>query len=150
MMEYEWERRQLRRHFKKIFSDSSYFWLHWVFFAAQAFLWLWWTGATLHAMHDLLIVVASLGAEHGLSGICASELWHLGSVAAAPRFHGCGIWVELLHGMWDLPRPWIKLLSSALAIRFFTTEPPGKPKKTFVTLDISAVFELLKWEIIIF
>ena len=31
--------------------------------------------------------------------------------------------------MWDLPGPGIELESPALAGRFFTTEPPGKPKK---------------------
>ena len=33
--------------------------------------------------------------------------------------------------MWDLPRPGIEAMSPALAGRFFTTEPPGKPKKLF-------------------
>ena len=28
----------------------------------------------------------------------------------------------------DVPDPWIKLVSPALAGRFFTTEPPGKPQ----------------------
>ena len=32
-----------------------------------------------------------------------------------------------LSGMWDPPRPGIKPVSSALAGRFLTTEPPGKP-----------------------
>ena len=31
--------------------------------------------------------------------------------------------------MWSLPGPGIELESPALAGRFFTTEPPGKPKK---------------------
>ena len=31
--------------------------------------------------------------------------------------------------MWDLPGPGIELVSSALAGVFFTTEPPGKPRK---------------------
>ena len=39
----------------------------------------------------------------------------------------CGLWVWLLHSMWDLPRPGIKHMSPALTGRFFTTEPPGKP-----------------------
>ena len=30
--------------------------------------------------------------------------------------------------MWDLPRPQVKSLSPALAGRFFTMEPPGKPR----------------------
>ena len=29
--------------------------------------------------------------------------------------------------LWDLPGPGIELVSPALAGRFFTTEPPGKP-----------------------
>ena len=41
-------------------------------------------------------------------------------------FSGCGTPAQLLCGMWDLPRPGIKLASPALAGRFFTTEPPGK------------------------
>ena len=34
---------------------------------------------------------------------------------------------ELLCSMWDLPGPGIEPVSPALAGRFFTTEPPGKP-----------------------
>ena len=33
----------------------------------------------------------------------------------------------MTHGMWDLSRPGIKPMSPALAGRFFTSEPPGKP-----------------------
>ena len=34
---------------------------------------------------------------------------------------------QLLHGMWDLPRPGLEPVSPALAGRFSTTAPPGKP-----------------------
>ena len=34
----------------------------------------------------------------------------------------------MLHGMWDLPRPGLEPVSPALAGRFSTTAPPGKPK----------------------
>jgi len=34
--------------------------------------------------------------------------------------------------MWDLPGPGIKLISPALAGRFLTTGPPGKPLITFL------------------
>ena len=34
----------------------------------------------------------------------------------------------LLRGVWDLPTPGMEQVSSALAGRFFTTEPPGKPE----------------------
>ena len=37
----------------------------------------------------------------------------------------CGLRALLLLGTWDLPRPGIKPMSSALAGGFFTTEPPG-------------------------
>ena len=47
----------------------------------------------------------------------------------------CGSRAELLHGMWDLPRPGLEPASPALAGRFSTTAPPGKPN----------LFFLLKW-----
>ena len=39
----------------------------------------------------------------------------------------CGKHTELPHDTWNLPRSGIKPVSPALADRFFTTEPPGKP-----------------------
>ena len=33
--------------------------------------------------------------------------------------------------MWDLPRPGLEPVSPALAGRFSTTAPPGKPRKLF-------------------
>ena len=44
----------------------SYFWLHWVFVAAQAFSSCGERGLLFIAVRGLLIVVASLVAEHGL------------------------------------------------------------------------------------
>ena len=38
----------------------------------------------------------------------------------------CGSWVQLLHGMWTVPRPEIKSMSPALAGEFSTTGLPGK------------------------
>ena len=43
------------------------------------------------------------------------------------RLSSCGSWAQLLHGMWDLPRPGLEPVSPALAGRFSTTAPPGKP-----------------------
>ena len=43
------------------------------------------------------------------------------------RLSSCGSRAQLLHGMWDLPRPGLEPVSSALAGRFSTTAPPGKP-----------------------
>jgi len=38
--------------------------------------------------------------------------------------------------MWDLLGPGIEPMSPALAGRFFTTEPPGKPKFSRVEMDL--------------
>ena len=43
------------------------------------------------------------------------------------RLSSCGSWTQLLRGMWDLPRPELEPVSPALAGRFSTTAPPGKP-----------------------
>ena len=59
-----------------------------------------------------LTVVASPVAEHRLQ---------------MRRLSSCGSWAQLLRGMWDLPRPGLEPVSPALAGRFSTTAPPGKP-----------------------
>ena len=41
-------------------------------------------------------------------------------------------WAQLLRGMWDLPRPGLEPASPALASRFSTTAPPGKPCSLFL------------------
>ena len=43
------------------------------------------------------------------------------------RLSSCGTRAQLLHSMWDLPRPGLEPVSPALAGRFSTTAPPGKP-----------------------
>ena len=48
-----------------------------------------------------------------------------GSQALKHRLSSCDAWVQLLCGMWDLPRSGMKPSSPALAGGFFTTEPPG-------------------------
>ena len=59
-----------------------------------------------------LTIEASLVAEHRLQ---------------TRRLSNCGSRGQLLHGMWDLPRPGLEPVSPALAGRFSTTAPPGKP-----------------------
>ena len=63
-------------------------------------------GLLFIAVHGLLIVGASLVAEHRLSS--------------------CGTWVWLLRSMWDLPRPGIEPMFPVLAGRFLSTVLPGK------------------------
>ena len=53
----------------------------------------------------------------------AQQLWFQGSRPQAQYLWHMGF-------MWDLPGAGIELVSPALAGRFFTTEPPGKPSKS--------------------
>ena len=59
-----------------------------------------------------LTVAASLVAEHRLQ---------------TRRLSSCGSRAQLLRGMWDPPRPGLEPVPPALAGRFSTTAPPGKP-----------------------
>ena len=59
-----------------------------------------------------LTITTSLVAEHRLQ---------------TRRLSSCGSRAQLLRGMWDLPRPGLEPVSPALAGRFSTTVPPGKP-----------------------
>ena len=69
-------------------------------------------GPLFMAVRGPLTIAASLVTEHRLQ-MC--------------RLSNCGSWAQLLHGMWDLPRPGLKPVSPALAGRFSATAPPGKP-----------------------
>ena len=84
---------------------------------------LWRAGATLYrgarashcrglSLSRPLTVAASPVAEHRLQ---------------TRRLSSCGSQAQLLRGTWDLPRPGHEPVSSALAGRFLTTAPPGKP-----------------------
>ena len=68
------------------------------------------------AVHGPLTVVASPIAEHRLQ---------------TRRLSSCGSRAQLLRGMWDLPRPGLEPVSPALAGRFLTTAPAGKPLISF-------------------
>ena len=103
-----------------------YFWLSWVFVAAQGFLQLWQARAPLQlrcAVFSLqwALLLQSMGSR-------AFRLQYSSSQALAHRLHcskACGIF--LTHD------PWIKHVSSALAGGFFTTESPGKLQGGFLT-----------------
>ena len=59
-----------------------------------------------------LTIAASLVAEHRLQ---------------THRLNSCGSRAQSLRSMWDLPRPGLEPVSPALAGRFSTTAPLGKP-----------------------
>ena len=60
-------------------------------------------------------IAASLAAEHRLQ---------------TRRLSSCGSRAQLLRSMWDPPRPGLEPVSPALAGRFSTSAPPGKPQQS--------------------
>ena len=69
----------------------------------------------------------ALGAQASIVAAC--RLSSCGSLALERRLSSCDTRAQLLHGMWELPRPGIKPLSPALAGEFLTTAPPGKSQQ---------------------
>ena len=85
-------------------------------FCARAFSSCGERGPLFIAVRGPLTIAASPVAEHRLQ-MC--------------RLSSCGSRAQLLRGMWDLPRPGLEPVSPALAGRFLTTAPPGKPLTIF-------------------
>ena len=81
-------------------------------FCARAFSSCGKRGPLFIAVRGPLTIAVSLVAEHRLQ-TC--------------RLSSCGSRAQLLHGMWDLPRPGLEPVSPALAGRLSTAAPPGKP-----------------------
>ena len=81
-------------------------------FCARAFSSCGERGPLFIAVRGPVTFAASLVAEHRLQ---------------THRLSNCGSRAQLLRGMWDLPRPGLEPVSPALAGRFSTTAPPGKP-----------------------
>ena len=77
-------------------------------------------GPLFIAVRGPLTIAASLVAEHRLQ---------------MRRLSSCGSRAQLLRGMWDLPRPGLEPVSPALAGRFSTTAPPGKPILAILLLN---------------
>ena len=98
-------------------------------FCARAFSSCGKRGPLFIAVCGPLIIAASLVAEHRLQ---------------TRRLSNCGSRAQLLRGMWDLPRPGLEPMSPALAGRFSTAAPPGKPHPTFL---IHAVYCYLEQRI---
>ena len=86
-------------------------------FCARAFSSCGKRGPLFIAVRGPLTVAASLVAEQRLQTL---------------RLSSCGSRAQLLHGMWDLPRPGLEPVSPALTGGFLTTAPPGKPPVLFL------------------
>ena len=109
-----------------------FFWLHWVFVAARRLSLVVASRATLccsarasHCSGFSCCRAQALG-EQG-SVVVAHRLSSCGLRALERRLSSCGAWAQLLRGMWDLPGPGLEPMCPALAGRFLTTAPPGKP-----------------------
>ena len=89
-----------------------YLWLCWVFVSVRGLSLVAASGGHSSSRCAGLSLSRPLVAEHRLQ---ARRLSNCGSRAQPPR------------GIWDLPRPGLKPVSPALAGRFSTTAPPGKP-----------------------
>ena len=66
------------------------------------------------------------------SVVAACRLSSCGTRALECRLSSCGARVQLLHGMWDPPRPGIEPASPALSGGLLTTAPPGKSQFIFL------------------
>ena len=89
-------------------------------------------GWLLVVVSGLLISVASLVAEHGLSvlQLCSCSSW-----ALEHRLNSCSTLGSVALQHVAAPRSGIEPVSPALAGKFFTTEPPGKPPNSNFCLN---------------
>ena len=96
------------------------------------------------AVHGFSLVVSSRGCSSlrytgswwclllWSTGFRCTGFSSCGLQALEHRLNSCGARALLLRGMWDLPAPRIKPVSPALAGRFLSTGPPGKPYRALI------------------
>ena len=134
--------------FLKIFISCIYFWPGWVFTASYRLslvaasrgyphgvvLWLLDAATPLVAEHRFSGAQPSAAVTCGLNG-CSSQALETGSGVGVHRLRSWGSRAQLLHGMWDRFRPGNKPMSPALADRFSTAGPPGKPRFQCLWVD---------------
>ena len=103
--------------FSLVLVSRGYSWLQSMGFSLQ-WLSLQSTGSSVYTCM-CMCVRASVDMAHGLNRCGSRALEHM--------FNSCGAQAQLRHSMSNLIRPGTEPMSSALASRFFTTEPPGRP-----------------------
>ena len=96
------------------------------------------TGSFSYVWLSLVSARGLLSSCSGRTSPCCGFSWSWSAGSGHVGFSSCGVHAWLLHDMWNLPGPGIELMSSALAGRFLSTEPPGKshpknPLRTFYT-----------------
>ena len=105
-----------------------------------------------------LLCSCGVQASH-CSGFSCCRVWVLGTQTSviAARGLSCSSWALehrlnsrraqalLLQGMWNLPGSGIEPVFPALAGRFFTTEPPGKPSHLFYPVVARVALHSFLW-----
>ena len=110
-----------------LFIYLFYFWLCWVFGSCEGFLQLRQAGPLFIAVRGPLFI-----AVRGPLTIAAPPV--AGHRLQTRKLSSCGSRAQPLRGTWDPPRPGLEPVSPALADRFSTTAPPGKPlSKSFLS-----------------
>ena len=122
----------LANHTHKQCSSHSFYFLKFIYFYLYIFDCI--GSLLLHAgFLQLLGVGATLpcGAWASYSsGFSCCRAWALGMwalVGVARGLSSCGTQAQVLCGMWDLPGTGLEPVYPALAGRFLTAVPPGKP-----------------------
>ena len=95
------------------------------FFLIFVYLWLCWVFVSVRGLSP---VAASGGhSSSRCAGLSLSRPLVAEHRLQTRRLSSRGSRAQLLRGMWDLPRPGLEPVSPALAGKFSTTAPPGKP-----------------------
>ena len=96
-------------------KKKFYFWLHWVLAAS----------------------LCELSSSCGVGALVAAASLVPGGAGTLGRsgITGCGAQAQLSRSVWALPRSGTEPVSPAVAGRFLTTEPPGKPLPPPLFLD---------------
>ena len=89
------------------------------------YLWLCWVFVSVRGLS--LVVASGDHSSSRCAGLSLSRPLVAEHRLQTRRLGNCGSRAQLLRGMWDLPRPGLEPVSPALASRFSTTAPPGKP-----------------------
>ena len=98
------------------------------------FIYLFWLCWVFVSVRGLPLVAASGGHSSRCAGLTVAASLVAEHRLQTRRLSNCGSRVQLLRGMWDPPRPGLEPMSPALAGRFSTTAPPGKPLEPILIL----------------
>ena len=119
-------------HFEFIFvhgvKECSNFILFF-FFNFFFYLWLCWVSVSVRGLS--LVATSGGHSSSWCAGLSLSRSLVAEHRLQMLRLSSCGSRAQLLRGMWDLPSPGLEPVSPALAGRFSTTAPRGKPLISF-------------------